>query len=118
MKPFVVPDESERWQVVMSVLGRLAPEFSAAIAGSFHLVIFPEKMPATVLPSSFSPAIDAGDVVGDRDGSEDRRHLDGRSTTGRLASAISAGFKVESLPPKSTVFCVNCATPAPEPTAL
>ncbi len=55
VKPFVVPDESDRWHVVMSVLGRLVPEFCEAIFGSFHFVIFPEKMSAIVGPSSFRP---------------------------------------------------------------
>ena len=52
MKPLVVPDESERWTTVMSVLGSETPLLSLAIAGSFHLVIFLRKMSASVEPSS------------------------------------------------------------------
>src|SRR5579859_1951469 len=40
----VVPEESERTARVTGVLGRLTPELSAVIAGSFHLVILPWKM--------------------------------------------------------------------------
>ncbi len=44
----VVPEESERTAMVIGVLGRVAPELSALIAGSFQVVILPEKMPARV----------------------------------------------------------------------
>jgi hypothetical protein len=33
------------------VLGRVSPLFSAAMAGSFHVVILPEKILARVAPS-------------------------------------------------------------------
>src|SRR6476659_7975375 len=49
----VVPDESERTARVIAVLGRLAPELSALIAGSFQVLILPEKMPAMVAGDSF-----------------------------------------------------------------
>ena len=64
MKSLVVPDSSERWQTVMSVLGSFTPEFSAAIAGSFHFLILPRKMSATVAPSSLRPFSTPVDVVG------------------------------------------------------
>ena len=57
MKPWVVPEESERCTTVMLVLGRLMPGFSALIAGSFQVLILPMKMFATVGPSSFSPLL-------------------------------------------------------------
>src|SRR2546426_957025 len=41
----------------MSVLGRLTPGFSFAIAGSFHLVILPRKMSAMVGPSESDVAL-------------------------------------------------------------
>src|ERR1035438_10870553 len=40
----VVPDESERWAIVIAVLGRLTPGLSALIAGSFHFLILAWKM--------------------------------------------------------------------------
>jgi hypothetical protein len=53
VKFFVVPDSSERFTGVMARSGR--PELpSAAIAGSFHLVILPSKIFATVAGESFS----------------------------------------------------------------
>src|SRR5438445_1592333 len=55
VKPFVVPDSSERWTIVMFVDGRLTPGFSFAIAGSFHFLILPRNMFAIVGPSSLSP---------------------------------------------------------------
>ena len=48
MKFSVVPDSSERLTGVMFVSGRLTPEFVAAIAGSFHFVIFWAKIFASV----------------------------------------------------------------------
>src|ERR687889_1335517 len=48
VKLSVVPDSSERCTVWIAVSGRVAPLLSAAIFGSFHLVILPEKMPARV----------------------------------------------------------------------
>src|SRR5438876_3339648 len=49
----VVPEESERTTRVIGVLGRVAPEFSALIAGSFQVLIVPWKMPASTVESSF-----------------------------------------------------------------
>ena len=43
-KFWVVPEESERWAMVIGVLGSVTPGLSAAIAGSFHFVILPWKM--------------------------------------------------------------------------
>ena len=54
MKFCVVPDLSERFTGVMARSGRVAPGLSAAIAGSFHLVIFLSKICAMVAGASFS----------------------------------------------------------------
>src|SRR5215469_9506699 len=51
----VVPEESERTARVIGVLGSLAPEFSAAIFGSFQVLIWPWKMAARVGASSLRP---------------------------------------------------------------
>src|SRR6266566_2145960 len=45
VKFWVVPEESDRTARVIGVLGRLAPELSALIAGSFQVLILPEMMP-------------------------------------------------------------------------
>src|SRR5712691_8015794 len=50
----VVPDESERWAMVIAVLGSEAPGLSAMIDGSFHVLILPSKMPAMVGPDNCS----------------------------------------------------------------
>src|SRR5579871_152323 len=57
VKPFVVPEESERCTTVMAVLGRLRPGFSALMAGSFQVLIWPMKILAVVGPSSFRPLL-------------------------------------------------------------
>src|SRR6266516_1509554 len=49
----VVPEESDRTARVIGVLGRLTPELSALMAGSFQVLILPEKMPAMVAGDSF-----------------------------------------------------------------
>src|SRR6516162_2299743 len=54
VKLAVVPEESERTAMAIAVLGRVTPELSAAMAGSFHLVILPSKMPAIVGADSCS----------------------------------------------------------------
>src|SRR2546428_13642921 len=51
----VVPDSSERWTTWIGLAGRLTPEFSAAMAGSFQALIFPRKMLAADVPSGLSP---------------------------------------------------------------
>ena len=63
----MVPEESERWAMVIGVLGSLTPGVvSAAIAGSFHFVILAWKMSAMTGASSFR-LLDARQVVRDRD---------------------------------------------------
>src|SRR4029077_15938092 len=49
----VVPEESGPTARVIGVLGRLAPELSALMAGSFQVLILPEKMPAMGAGESF-----------------------------------------------------------------
>src|SRR5262245_50715274 len=48
VKLSLVPELSERCTVRIGVAGRVTPELSAAMAGSFHLVILPEKILASV----------------------------------------------------------------------
>src|ERR1700745_3578192 len=49
----VVPEESDRTARVIGVLGRLTPELSALIAGSFQVLICAWKIFARVGASSF-----------------------------------------------------------------
>ncbi len=44
----VVPEPSDRWATVMAVAGSLAPGLSAAIALSFHVLIWRRKILAIV----------------------------------------------------------------------
>src|SRR5215469_8411425 len=50
----VVPEESDRRTITICVPGSLIPGFSAAIAGSFHFVMVPWKIPAMTGPDSCS----------------------------------------------------------------
>jgi hypothetical protein len=54
VKFLVVPDLSPRCTGVMAVLGSFAFGFSAAIFGSFQVVIEPLKIPAIVAGDRFS----------------------------------------------------------------
>src|SRR5262249_40942430 len=51
----VVPESSERWTTEIGVFGSCTPWLSAAIAGSFQVVISPRKIFAAVSPSSLRP---------------------------------------------------------------
>ncbi len=110
MNTWVVPEPSERCDTVMAVAGSLSPGFSAAMAGSFHLVMAPRKMLAAVTPSSFSlpdsmpgrlktmvtPPITVG-------------------TCTSLAASSSFSERGASVPPKSTVLALICLMPPEEP---
>ena len=54
MKFAVVPESSERLTGVIAVSGSVASGLSAAIAGSFQVVIFWSKIPAIVSGESCS----------------------------------------------------------------
>src|SRR6266487_5822177 len=76
VKFWVVPEESDLTARVIGVLGRLAPELSALIAGSFQVLILPEKTPAMVAGDSFGLLRpDADGEVEDRLTREARRLL-------------------------------------------
>src|SRR3954471_9823271 len=50
VKLYVVPELSERWTIAMFWSGSATPLFSFLIAASFHFVIWPEKICASVAP--------------------------------------------------------------------
>src|ERR1700761_4586208 len=110
-KFWVVPEESERRAMVIAVLGRLAPEFRALMAGSFQVLIVPSKILAIVGPSSlrfFTP---------------DRLYeiAIGPMTTGKyrmvapLKPAFSAAGIGESETAKLTTPDARAVRPLPEP---
>src|SRR5262249_30864205 len=53
VKLLVVPEPSERCATTMFLSGRVTPELSATIAGSFHFLTAREKIFATVSALSF-----------------------------------------------------------------
>src|SRR5260370_3309262 len=59
----LVPLPSERCTTWMATSGRVTPELSAAISASFHLVTWPRKMSAIVLPLNWRRG-SAGDPLG------------------------------------------------------
>src|SRR5262245_57595473 len=54
VKLLVVPEPSERWAMMMFVLGRVASGLSALMAASSHFLMSPWKMPASVSGESWS----------------------------------------------------------------
>ena len=111
---YVVPLPSERCTTVMLVLGNVAPEFSAAMAGSFHFLMWPRKMLASVVESRFSEL--TPEML---NAIETTPRVTGIwvSVSGPPADVMSAAAIGTSVAPKSTVFLMNCWMPAPEPTA-
>ncbi len=111
MKPFVVPDASERWTTVIAPPGSLTPGFSRTMAASLQLLILPRKMFAIVAPSSLSPfgaplyaTVIAPNAIGIW------------TPVPLFAPARSSAVSAGSVAPKSAVPACHCATPAPDPT--
>src|SRR6516225_7951475 len=107
----VVPEESERTAMVIGVLGRLTPELSAVIAELFHDVIFPEKISARTVASSFrleTPDRLYETVIGPR-------------KTGKYSTVLPPKFAFslsgigESEPAKLTTPEARSVRPLPEP---
>src|SRR6516162_6616736 len=107
----VVPDESERTAMVIGVLGRVTPELSALIAGSFQVLILAWKMFAIVVASSFRLL------------TPDRLYdsVIGPITTGKYSTVLPAKFDAslegtgESEPAKLTTPGARSVRPLPEP---
>ena len=111
VKLLVVPDPSARCTTVIAVLGSFTPGLSAAIAASFHFVIFRAKILARVLSErrrSFTPLRLYDTVIG-------------AATVGKYRSEPpwyferSAGLGRLSVPAKSTVLVWRSVLPWPEP---
>ena len=121
MNVFVVPDPSARWMTLIGVDGRFAATsgLSAAIAGSFQVVILPRKMPAIVGPSRLRFVIGFVSTPATL-----KMTTTAPSAVGTWSilvpagrAAISVSFMAASVAPKSTVCCVMSVIPAPEPSA-
>ena len=107
----MVPEESERTAMVIGVLGRLTPGLSAAIAELFQEVIFPEKISARTVASSFrlvTPDRLYETVIGPRKTGK-------YSTVLPLKFATSAAGIGESEPPKLVTPEARSVRPLPEP---
>ena len=73
----------------MPIEGRLTPGLSVLIAASSHLVIVPEKIPASVLADRLSDVI-PGQVVADRDRAGHHRQVD--RLVSRPAALVGGGL--------------------------
>jgi hypothetical protein len=97
--------------MVIFFAGNGTPPLRAAIAGSFHIVIWPRKDVRERLAVELQrTGLDAGHV--------DHRHdaADHRKETARVPNfASSSGLSGASDDPKSTVPALICAMPPPEP---
>ena len=105
-----VPEPSERCTTTIALSGSSTSGFNVVIAGSFHLVILPRNISATISPVSLSPVSTPGILYG--------------TTTAPIvigicselgASANCESFRGASDIPKCTVFSVCCLTPPPLP---
>ena len=85
--------------------GSETPEFSAAMAGSFHLLMWPRKIPARVSASRFSLSTPER-----LNAMETTPNVTGIcvSESGPPADVMSAPAIGTSVAPKSTVFLTNC----------
>src|SRR5205085_518169 len=116
VKLSVVPDESDRWKVTIVALGRLTPEFSAVIAGSFHFVTVPAKIfastsgvtvrlltPGTLYATAIGPITIGMSIA--------------LLPAPQRASALgcSSDFSAESEPANEVWSLMKSCTPAPEP---
>ena len=113
----MVPDESDRKKTVIGADGRVTPLFSAAIAGSSHLVIVPRKICAIsfgVSVSLLTPPTWNETATGPV--------TIGMSMAGDphwvVAVAMSAALSAASEPAKSTLPDLKSVTPWPDPPPL
>ena len=113
MKVSVEPDSSARTSRVMGSAGRRSDGLRAAMRASFHCLIWPPKMSASVGPSSRKEPL----------------ATPGRLTTGTMAPttvgiwincalANASASSGESVAPKSTLRARACWMPSPEPVAV
>src|SRR5215471_6748328 len=115
VKLSVVPELSARCTGVIAVDGRVTPGLSAAMAGSFQVLMVPEKMPASVAGLNcrlVAPLTLVTTAIGP-------------TTMGRWIATpepqclFALGWSVaesgESEPAKSAVPAMNACWPAPEP---
>lgn len=114
----MVPESSARWIAWIGASGWVVPGLSAAMAGSFQVVICESKILAVVGPSRTSLS-----TPGRLKTIEIRPPTIGRSMPRPpvqtcLEASTSAGLRAASVPAKATLPALNCWTPAPEPTPL
>src|SRR3954452_11264038 len=111
VKLLVVPDASVRCTTAIGADGSVAPGLSAAIFGSFHVVICAWKIPASTsgLSWSLSTPLRLNDTV------------IGAPTVGKyktsppLKVALSASLIKLSVPANCTTWLARSVLPAPEP---
>jgi len=113
----VVPESSERCTGVIAWSGRVASGFWSAMAGSFHFVIVPAKMPATVAGSRSSestPSTLKITAIGEMYTGSSTMSVSGAHLANPPA-AISSSLNARSEPAKSLAPSRKVSRPAPEP---
>ena len=101
----------------MAASGSFASGLVFAIAGSFHLVIFPEKIPATVAgsrDSSVTPSTWKMTAIGEIYTGRFRA-LESAAQLANLPAPISSSLNGRSEPAKFAAPAMNAERPAPEP---
>ena len=99
--------------MAIDTLGRLTPEFSAAIAGSFHLVILLAKIPA--MTAAFSLRVVTPERLYSRAIPPVAQGVCTVAPFGWRAE-FCAAVRGTSVAPKVTVPSVSWVMPAPDPT--
>lgn len=119
-KLYEVPDLSARWNVVIFVPGSFTPGLSFLIAASSHVVIFPLKIFARVCADRFNGALTPETLYITAIAPGTSGMLIALLPLPHRASALgwSSTDRGKSEPAKSTCFCSNAVTPAPEPLGL
>src|SRR5476649_300449 len=115
VKLSVVPESSERKKTLMGSAGRVTPGLSAAIAGSFHVLMTPLKIfavTAGVRISLSTPltlkATAIGPVTMGKFQAGDPQVLSASTCSMLVAPAFAFSLSAESEPAKSTWPAMNC----------
>src|SRR5450759_1011375 len=120
VKLSVVPESSERKKTWIASDGNVTPLLSAAIAGSFHVLMSPWKIFAVT--SAFRTSLPTPErLYATAIGPVTMGRFQAGLAAQRVAAAATsplAALSAESEPAKSTWAALNCVMPAPEPVGL
>ena len=107
----VVPEPSDLCTTTISLSDKFKPGFAAVIAGSFHFVISPKKIPATASEVNFSPLFGTSGMLY----TTTTPPIDSGMCNVPEANSLSASLIGASDAAKFTVFSMCCLIPPPLP---